>query len=516
MSSPNWIDKLVGYFSPQAGLKRQRARLAQSAFEKLQRGYEGASTGRRTEGWAARSSSSNVEIAKALPRLRDRSRDLCRNNPYAARAKQVIVSNTVGTGILPRISARSKARAAAVMDLWKKWGDSTECDFDGRYTIYGLQSLAFSTVVESGEVLIRRRRVPSGPTIPMKLQVLEPDFIDSNMESLASASSNGNYIIQGVEFDSSGRRVAYWIFNEHPGGALGGRVRSYKSERVPVEDIIHVFRTERPGQIRGVPWVAPVIILLKDLDEMMDATLLKQKISAAFAAFVTDVEGGLEASGEKASIGEKIEPAIIEVLPPGKSISFAEPPSAADFPAFTKAILQAISVGYGVTYEGMTGDLSRVNFSSGRMGWLEFQRNIDQWRWQILIPQMCNPTWRWFLEAVELSGSSLQGNSVEAAWTPPRREMIDPGKEIGSMRDAIRAGLQTLSESHRQLGYDSDEVLVEMASDNQKLDNLGLVLDSDPRKVMKSGSKQMDEVAAPAEPEEEETETEDLEEEVEE
>src|SRR5512147_1755969 len=101
----NWLDRAVGYVLPQAGLRRARHRAAMAA---LARSYEGARVGRRTEGWVVAGTSANAEIGTALVRLRDRSRDLVRNNPYAAKAVQAVVSNLIGTGILPR--ARSAQR----------------------------------------------------------------------------------------------------------------------------------------------------------------------------------------------------------------------------------------------------------------------------------------------------------------------------------------------------------------------------------------------------------------------
>ena len=103
----NFLDRVLGYVAPQAGLRRARHR---AAIATLARSYEGARLGRRTEGWVVAGTSANAEIGGALPRLRDRSRDLVRNNPYAAKAVQAVVSNLVGTGILPRARSRRRRR----------------------------------------------------------------------------------------------------------------------------------------------------------------------------------------------------------------------------------------------------------------------------------------------------------------------------------------------------------------------------------------------------------------------
>src|SRR5690606_27084232 len=131
------------------------------------------------------------------------------------------------------------------------------------------------------------RRLEDGLPVPLQLQVLEPDHLDAGRnETLA----DGGYILQGVEFDPLGRRRAYWLFPVHPGEAgIMGR-GALVSRPAPARQILHLFERLRPGQVRGVPWFAPAILKLRDLDEYDDAELVRKKIEACFAAFVTGVE----------------------------------------------------------------------------------------------------------------------------------------------------------------------------------------------------------------------------------
>lgn len=477
----NWIDRLVTYLAPRAGANRVKARLAAEFYSDrlASRVYEGASTGRRTDGWITPSSNANKEIGMALIRLRDRSRDLTRNNPIANRALQVVVSNVVGTGIMAQHKAASRNAEVAANDTWRRWSESTAVDLDGRHDLYGLQGLVMRTIVESGECLIRRVIVPATEQnpIPLKLQVLEPDFIDQSQEKKLPG---GGAIVQGVEYDAQGGRVAYYLFPEHPGSG-----NAVSSRRVPAEELIHVFRCDRAGQVRGVPWAAPVMVRMKDLDDFLDAMLVKMKISSCFTAFVSDMEVPIDGSSAAATLGEKLEPGQIEILPAGKDIRFATPPGADGSEQFVTETMRMIAAAYGISFESLSNNYSTVNYSSGRMGWIEMARNIDCWRWQMLIPQFCQPVWGWFTQAAALAGQSYDGVTVQ--WSAPRREMIDPTKEIAASVNAVRGGLMSLSEAHRQSGYDSDALLEEIARDNEKLDKLGLILDSDARKTMKAG-----------------------------
>lgn len=484
----NWLDRTIAAISPEAAVRRERARLRLQAIGRARAMYDGATTSRRSAGWRRVSTDANAETAGALGRLRDTSRDLVRNNPYARRGIAAIAHNVVGAGIIPQFrgatdSATKVLEKAAVAHL-----DSQAIDAAGQHDLYGLQSLAMWAVAESGEVLVRRRRrrPEDGLPLPFAIQVLEADYLDSSKDG---PISGGGRTVQGVEFDALGRRVAYWLFDEHPGGA--GHFRLPVSRRVPAADVAHIFRLDRPGQVRGVPWLAPVMLRMHDFADYEDAQLMRQKIAAVFAAFVVDMDGdgrnpiAGDVSSANSDRLESLEPGIIETLPAGKDIKFTSPPGVDGYGEYVRVQLHAIAAGLGVTYEVLTGDLSQVNFSSGRMGWLEFQRSISFWQQAIVISQFCRAVERWFVEAAAVA-LGVAG-PVSATWTPPRREMIDPTREVPALRDAVRCGFTTLSEAVRAHGRDPSAHFAEMAEDLKRLDDLSLVVDCDPRRVSRAG-----------------------------
>lgn len=481
MSEANALDNVISFFNPQAGAKRARARLALDQA----RSYEGAQGGRRNQNWQTPSTSADAALGPGLERLRNRSRDLTRNNPFAARAVQVLVNNTVGGGVLGQCKSRSRTREQRWNAAWENWAKNPElCDYDNRADFWGLQALVFRTVVESGECLIRKRIDPTAE-FPLKLQVLEPDFIDDATKD--GLTEDGGYIRQGIEYNVRDQRVAYHLHRQHPGDRITA-LHKYETVRVPADEIIAVFRRDRPGQGRGVPWGASVISRLRDFDDFSDAQLLKQKISACFTGFVIDSES--QDTGGTPPLAESLEPGSIEILPAGKDVRFASPPSVGEFDTFSRAMLLQIAAGYGITYEALTSDLSNANYSSARMGHLEFSRNVDCWQKQILVAQMLGPVWSWFKQSAEIIGDDPM--DVRMQWTPARRELIDPQKEVGAIIEAVRGGLMSLSEAIRRSGYEPGEVMAEIARDAAMLDELGLILDTDPRNVTAAGMLQME------------------------
>jgi lambda family phage portal protein len=459
------------------------------------RHYESASIGRRTDGWSRRMTDANTAAAgNTLAFLRAQARDHVRNNPWARRGLNRITANTVGWGIRPKATGGGAALAA---DLFRRWGETTQCDADERLTFYGLQRLVMRTVVESGEVLVRRRRrlISDGLAVPLQLQVLEPDYLDTGRDGMIGPG--GGPIIQGVEFDTYGTRVAYWLFDEHPGSS---RLTSATSRRVAAANILHVFNLERAGQVRGASWFAPVDVRLHDLGEFEDATLMKQKIAACMAAFVTDLDGAGAALGEggtdRASDQptDTFEPGMIMSLPAGKQVTVANPPQATDYNSFVTSSLRAVAAGLGVTYEDLSGDYSQVNYSSARMGRSAHMTDVNDWRWNMLIPQFCGPAWAWMVETAIIAGAKIETSPAE--WTPPPVPMLDPGAEAAATSQLIRIGAQTLDDMVREQGYDPDEHWAEYAASLKRIDALGIVLDSDPRRMSQAGQAQ----APPAKP----------------
>lgn len=465
------VDRAIGQLSPSWELGRLTARIHREA---LASHYEAAGVGRRQQGWRRVGGDPNAISGYTIERLRNVVRDLIRNNGHAQSALQCIQDDAVGLGI----------RASQKTPRWVEWAHSTAIDPDGRCDLVGIQQTVMRTVVEAGECLVRRRRrrLSDGLPLPLQLQVLEPDHLDSDKHQIGAG---GARIIRGVEFDPIGRRSAYWLFREHPGSSLRGGTQSI---RVPAADMLHVFRPQRPGQVRGIPWFAAVLLRIMDFDSLADATLMKQRVAAVLCALSYDVDGTPDQVGAEDPNNPAhtmLEPGLIAHLPAGRGIEVVHPPSVRDYPDYARFTINEIASGIGVTPEDMTGDYSRMTFSSARMSRLRHFARVSGWRWRMLVPQLLHPIWGWAMQASLLAGDTDVPARTE--WTAPGLAMINPDREGLAILRNIRSGITTLSNELRARGYNPDEFLDELQADMEDLDRRGLVLDIDPRKMTQSG-----------------------------
>jgi lambda family phage portal protein len=474
----NLIDNVVSFFSPKSGMERAKYRSAEKILKKSMRNYEAATKGRRSAKFQnTGSGSANLDITRDLPLLRDRSTHAYKNNPSAFKAIRTIQNNVIGTGIMPtpvgKNTKLTSKEIKIIKDEWKSFAETSICDFDDSLTYYGLQSLAMRTIAMKGEVFIYRQR-DSSQRVPIKLQVLSPHMVDNSKSSYISTRTSGNYIVQGVEFDSRGRKVGYHIFDHNPNNDVSMKL---SSKFVSIDDILHVFYKEYPEQVRGVPFGVASMLSMSDLDDYKDAQLMLQKISACHVAFTTKPIDAAELGNvdEEGHIIDRMEPGMIEYLSPGEQVTFNNPPVANGFKDYVSKNEQSNAAGFGITYEQMTGDLGNVNFSSGRMGWIEAQRQIEDWQYNMFIPQFCVKTFQWFIEGLQIR--NLITKDVVAEWTPQGREMIDPVKEMNGLILELKSGLVSWDEACKRRGYNPDTLFEQIKLDKQRFSDAGIEVD---------------------------------------
>ena len=490
------MDAALSVVAPRSAARRYAARVA---ISNLRRSYEAASKGRGTSGWKAGGTSADAEIATAGAALRDRMRDLVRNNPIAAQAVQVLVNNIVGTGIRPRAATADADLNKQVDALWKRW--SARCDQHGHTDFHGILALAVREMIEGGEVFALARPVSRGERgrdVPLRIELREADHLDG---AKFNNRADGVRIDQGIEYDRNGRRRAYWMFPDHPGGNSPIFTRRLESVRVDAAQVAHLFERQRV-QSRGTPWGTPAMRAIRDVDDWQTAELVRKKTEACMVGIVFGADEDQQsiapviqdADGNRI---EQFEPGLIAYARGGKDIKFNQPASTTGVYEWHRTQLHIIAAGFRVPYSLMTGDLSQANFSSTRAGLNEFRRMVEQIQWQTVIPMFCEPIWRWFIERAQAQGLLPDGVEILAEWGPPKFESVNPLQDVQADILEVRAGFSTVPQQIARRGYDPAEILAEWAGFAGKADAAGLVFDTDPRKVSKGGNVQPTDPAEP-------------------
>lgn len=334
------------------------------ALKKLTRSaFDSASGGRRWENAKSVDSLNAAILAGATVSAR-RAGYYARNNPWVCAAVQGLVSNAVGTGIKPRSRHPDNATRKKLHALWNVWTDSA--DASGLTDFYGLQALALRSMIESGETFARIRIGGNG-LVPLQIELLDREQVPMDLHREINA---GARIRAGVEFDANGARVAYHVYRGRPGDPLSPM--QLDLARLPASDMIHLFQVLAPGQLRGMTWLAPILLRLHELDQYEDATLVKAKVAALFTGFIRDPDGtvaGLNnGSGTGGVLQVGMEPGSLIPLPPGADIQFSDPADPGDYSSYVKNHIRAIASGLGLPYELVSGDLEGVTYSSIRAG----------------------------------------------------------------------------------------------------------------------------------------------------
>ena len=470
--------------------------------------YTAASQGRRLRVWRVPQSGPNYSIARDVPVIRARARAAVRNDPWAGAALDKLTANAIATGIKAKMLNGTPEQKTAARKLYDRFLE--QIDADGVSDGYAQQALAFQEWREVGEVFGRLRyRRPGDPlAIPLQVQVIEAEQCPND---LFRTEANGNETRAGVEFDRIGRRVAYWMYRDHPGERF--TFKSHELVRIPADQIIHLYRPLRAGQIRGIPDHASVLVRMFNLDSMDDAVLEQQKIANMFTAFFeqqndpeqapplvdelsTDEDGVQQTDVDDVPLAG-LEPGSSMELPPGYQVKFSSPPApGTEYAEYLRGHLLAIATRHGVPYEVLTGDLRNVSDRALRLILNEFRRAIEMLQWLYFIPQWCQRIRVAAFDAAWLAGrlddflpdyEERRGEYLETLWVPQGWPYSHPVQDVTADIKAIRAGLDSRSAVVLRNGDDPEEVDAQIAEDNERADERGLAFDSDGRKLSSAG-----------------------------
>ena len=443
-------------------------------FERLKslftgkRSYNGAGGGRRWSG--AQSMPSPVLSAHAARgTLAARARFAVSNNPLAASGLEAWVTSLVGTGVKMQSRHVDKSIRETLASRFEAWTD--EADADEATDFYGIQAAAARSMVVAGEAFVLMLNTSAG----LKLRLIDPEQVDA---SYTAPLANGTQVIQGIEVDADGKRLAYHIFSERPGQMTGF---TRERRRVPAEDVCHLYRPLWPGMMRGISFFAPVLLRMNDHDQSRDSQQVRQKAGAMLAGFIRSADGaGSPMDGEQngSVMGGGLEPGTLKYLAPGEEIVFSNPPAIGmDAIAFMRLTEREIAVGLGVPSYLLNGDLSDVNYSSIRAGLVSFRERVEALQHSVLVYQFLRRVYqRW--ATMEVLSGKVQ-TTVEAAlpavWVTPRQAWVDPLKDAEAEIMLVNNGMKSRREVVASRGIDIEALDAEIASDKARAEGLGLV-----------------------------------------
>lgn len=449
--------------------------------------YDGASHGRRVAGWNPPNSGPVSVVTPALPTLRNRIRDLVRNDPIAASAVRVWANSVVGSGILARSTVEDPDLKAKITKVWNTWAKSASvCGAD----LYGLQVQVVRALITDGEAFLRivPRRLGDGLDVPFQLQPLESDMLPLLDSDVAPGLPPGHVIRSGIELDSNGRRVAYWLHTQHPGEQNPFAINAKPSElvRVPADQVMHVFDPMRLGQLRGVSPLAPVVVKLKNVGDFDDAVLERQHLANLFTAFITrptpsganDPMTGLPVAGDLDQPIATLEPgASIELLP-GEDIKFAAPPDAGtNFSDYYRTQMLTIAAGVGIPVEMLTGDIRDVSDRALRFAVNEFRRRCGQLLWTVIVPKMLDPVRHAFGKFAVLGGAITIEELPEignCTWHAEAHQYIHPVQDVQARKLEVESGFRSRASVISERGDDPEAVDRDRAEDAKRAEQLGL------------------------------------------
>ena len=465
----NFIDRVIGFVNPHAGIARHFAR------QQLARAYEAASP---RDTWRPRraGASANADHRADAQTLRVKARALMQNVPYIWAAMDALAAATVGEGIVPRPTGTEKDRLGKLLKDWIK-----VCDADGRFDLFGMTRAAYLAMEQDGEVLVRKRtrRASDGLPVPLQLQLLEIDWLDS----ARSGTLNGNQIVNGIEYDMLGAVSAYYLWDQHPGDIAVARGRA-QSQRVPANQIIHLFNPARPGQGRGFSRLGPVIARVRDLQLYEDAELARKNLETRLSVLASGDLNAMENPAAMGGAGESQAGGVRDMgelgggnifgMPNGMTFTVVEPKVAPGYVEYVKFALHLIASGMGVPYHLLTGDMSVVNYSSARVRIIDFRRAVNQMQWLTLIPKLLVPIYDAFVEHAYLAGL-IRTVDKAVDFSPPKWDYVNPEQDVKADLAEIGAGLSSFSEKLRQRGFDPDVVFAELKGDIDKLKDMGIL-----------------------------------------
>lgn len=459
----------------------------------LNTGYSSGGAGFQKSGmagWLPVRSSPQSDIDVNLPMLRARSADAVMNIPLAASAINTSRTHVIGAGL--RLSPKPKYKILGVTpeqaEEWARttreefdlWADSKFCDLLRKNTFYDLQDIAYQCYMIDGDSFAAFKYRDSIPDMPyrLRLQLFEASRICNPGHTGVQGSpwcitaqnpDNGNRIINGVEVDSDGAVVAYWVCNRYPYDPTNmqapkwARVEAFgRNLTAPI--MLQICHDDRPEEYRGVPYLAPVLEVLKQVCRFTDAELTAAIIKSFFSVFFEESipnSNNMFPLQETFGNDEKIslEPDAFElgsgtlnVLPAGYKVTTVDASrNLSTYEVFTNQLIKQIGSTLEQPYEVLVKAFN-ASYSASRAALLQAWAAYKIRRiW--FVRDFNQPVYEaWLTEAVASGRVKAPGYFRDplkrkawsnAEWYGPTMGSVDPVKDVKAAKLRVDYGFST-------------------------------------------------------------------------
>lgn len=442
--------------------------------------HEAASMTRR--GWAA-PSVTGASLTFSVRTIRDRSRAAFRNDAYARGGIERLVSAICGTGVKPLSQSPDPAFRKKVHAAWLAWSDYAGAGMTPDF--YALITQAVREWLTSGEAWLRlRSRLPKDgvPAAPLQIEVLPAESVSETQ--MQTKSKEGRGVRQGVEVDAIGAVRGYHVRTVDPvTGVASGDIKF-----VPAAELLHLYREEFPGQLRGIPILSAVLLRLRELDVFTDTVLLRAQLSNMVVGFVNAGEDVMPPDTNDVFADNEVgmQAGTFQRLGPGESVTWSEPPSleGQSYEVFVRSQLTAVAAALHMSYGELTGDTRDLTDRVIRIQRLDFHRFVGMLVHQCLVPVLAEVFDAWLDAALEAGTLKLPSSDPahrRVEWIPERFAHFHPEQDAAALENQLRLGTTSRSAILAADGLDPEDVDATIAADNKRADALGLRFDGDGR-----------------------------------
>jgi len=391
------------------------------------------------------------------------------NNSYARGIVLTLANDTVGTGPRLQMLTGRKSVDRTIEREFALWADEVGL-------AEKLRTLRMARAQDGEGFGVLATNPALDHPVKLDLRPLEADRVTSPLH----VADNEN-IVDGVKLDPHGNPASYLVLKDHPGADTWNRFQDFIS--IPARSMVHMFRTERPGQHRGVPEITPALPLFAQLRRFTLAVISAAEAAADFAGIVyTDTPPGGDSEPIEPMDLVELERNMLLTMPGGWKMSQIEPAQpATTYGEFKRQILNEIARCLNMPFNIAAGNSSGYNYASGRLDHQTYYKSIrvDQafMARSALDPILAAWLWEFGVEAgfVDAVPTESYRRILPAhQWFWDGTEHVDPAKEAKAQAKRLENHTTTLAHEYARQGKDWEAELRQRAREKELQRELGL------------------------------------------